>query len=318
MVNPTHLTTLVAVLRTGSFAGAARELGYTGSAVSQQIAALERETGLQLFDRDARGIRPTAIADQLQASAHDVFAAIASFDERVRSLGEGGSGLVRLGSFPTASRQFVPSALAEFVRSRPGVELELDEGEPDDLVPRLVEREIDLALAYQYDLVPASWPRSLTRLPLLSEQLVAFVPPGHPASGRGIELAELADETWIATRDGSHCAQALERACATAGFEPRIRYRSNNYSVVASFVRSGLGVAVIPALAALSLSDGETDTAEIVDLGVRRHVSMLVDRQRGNPAVAALVDALVQIARRTAARAPGIALAPELRVRADY
>ncbi|RRJ87936.1 LysR family transcriptional regulator [Gulosibacter macacae] len=81
VVNPTHLTTLVAVLRTGSFAGAARQLGYTGSAVSQQIAAFERETGLTLFERDARGIRPTSVAEQLHAHAHEVFAALASFDD---------------------------------------------------------------------------------------------------------------------------------------------------------------------------------------------------------------------------------------------
>lgn len=315
MVNPTHLTTLVAVLRTGSFAGAARELGYTGSAVSQQIAALERETGLALFDRDARGIRPTSIAEQLHANAQEVFAAIAAFDERVRALGEGGSGTVRLGSFPTASRQFVPAALAEFVRSRPGVELELDEGEPDDLVPRIAERELDMALAYRYDLVPNRWPSTVTVHPLISEQLIAFVPPGHPAAGRQVELRELADETWIATRVDSHCASALERACAAAGFEPRIRYRSNNYSVVASFVRSGLGVALIPALPALALSDRDTDTAEIVDLGVRRHVSLLVAQRHGNPAVAPLADALVQVARRMAARSPGIDLSPELSAR---
>ena len=312
MVNPTHLTTLIAVLRTGSFASAARQLGYTGSAVSQQIAAFERETGLTLFERDARGIRPTVVAEQLHERAHEVFAAITAFDDRIRSLGAGDAGRIRLGSFPTASMQFVPAAIAEFVRSNPEVELELDEGEPTRLVPRLESRELDVALAYAYDLVPMRWPSAVTATPLFSEELVAFVPPGHPASGGTIRLADLEEETWVATRVDAQCTLAIERACATAGFRPRIRYRSDNYSVVASFVRSGLGVALIPALAAMTLADGDSDTARVDDLPVRRHVSVLVGPHSGNPAVAHLLDTFASAARRTASRSPGITLAPQL------
>ncbi|RRJ87935.1 LysR family transcriptional regulator [Gulosibacter macacae] len=229
----------------------------------------------------------------------------------MRNLGEGGAGRIRLGSFPTASRQLVPAALAEFVRTHPEVELILDEGEPSELVPRLVERELDVALAYRYDLVPMRWPAELTAVHLLSEDLVAFVSPGHPASGQTITLRDLEHETWIATSADAQCAHAVERACAAAGFAPEIRYRSNNYSVVASFVRSGLGVALVPALAATTLADGDTDTATISDLTVQRHVSLLVAPRHGNPAIGKLTETLARAARRTASRSPGITLAPE-------
>ena len=312
MVNPTHVTTLIAVLRTGSFASAARQLGYTGSAVSQQIAAFERETGLTLFERDARGIRPTVVAEQLHERAHEVFAAISSFDEHLRGLGQGTSGRIRLGSFPTASMQFVPSAIAEFVRGHPDVRIELDEGEPSSLIPSLESRELDVSLSYSYDLVPSHVPASLESTALLSEELIAFVPPGHPASGGTLRLRDLEDETWIGTRADTMGTLSIERACAAAGFTPRIRYRSNNYTAVASFVRSGLGIALIPALAATTLADGDADTARVDDLEVRRHVSLLVAPHAGNPAIPRLLETFRTVARRSASRSASISLAPGL------
>lgn len=312
-MNPTHLATLVAVLRTGSFAAAARQLGYTASAVSQQIAAFEREVGLTLFERDARGIRPTASAQRLDSRASEVFAALARFDDHVREIGAGTAGRVRLGSFPTANRQLIPATIAEFVRHHAAVELEMDEDEPDLLVPRLVARELDVAIVYEYDLVPARWPAPLRPIRLFSEDLIILLPPGHPCSGSELPITELAEETWVMTRAGSGCATAVERACAKAGFIPRTRYRSNNYSVVASFVRSGLGVAAIPAMAAVALIDGDTDTAALRDVRIQRHVSALVSTDPGNPAAEQLVEILLDTARRLAARSVGIHDATEKR-----
>lgn len=307
MVNPTHLATLIAVLRTGSFAGAARNLGYTASAVSQQIAQLERETGLRLFEREARSIRPTAAAEGLRAHAGDVFFALDAFDERIRQLAEGGIGRVRVGSFPTANRQIVPAALAEFVEKYPLVDLVLTEGEPGDVLPLLRRREIDIALVYRYSLVPEQWPSTLREIPLFRERLVALLPPGEARAGiDNLELTDLRDRTWICTNESSACGQSVLRACANAGFTPNIRYRSNNYSVVASFVRSGLGVAVIPTLASLPLIDEGTFGIPIPALALRRHVSVLIDPRNSSPVVERLIDSITLVARRTIARAEGI------------
>jgi DNA-binding transcriptional LysR family regulator len=117
MLNPLHLRTLIAVLRTGSFAEAARRLGYTGSAVSQQMASLERAAKLSLFERDAHGIRPTPTADFLAQRAQEVLAAFGEFEDDVQAMSEGSVGRVRLGSFPTASQQLLPLALSVFVQS---------------------------------------------------------------------------------------------------------------------------------------------------------------------------------------------------------
>ncbi|QUY62983.1 LysR family transcription regulator [Gulosibacter molinativorax] len=308
VVNPTHLETLIAVLRTGSFAGAARQLGYTGSAVSQQIAAFERDTNLTLFERDARGIRATAAAEALGSHANEVFSALSVFDDEIRKLSEGAAGSVRFGSFPSASQQLLPAAVTEFIRKRPDVDLHLEEGEPDNLAPLIISRELDLALAYTYDLAPSKWPVNAKVIPLFSEDLIAFVPPGHELSGSTARISQLAGERWINTQSTSRGAIAFERMCANAGFSPDIRYRSNNYNVVASFVRSGLGVALIPALAAATLEDGDTDTASLSDVTVQRHVVLLKSAANESPALEFLIAAIERASQRLASRTLGIKL----------
>src|SRR5918998_5600049 len=122
MLNPLHLQTLSVVLRTGSFAAAGRHLGYTGSAVSQQMKALEVESGLVLFERGAQQVLPTAEAQLLSERAIETLGALATLQEVVREIAAGTRGRLGLGSFPTASEVLVPRALARFVRDFPDVD----------------------------------------------------------------------------------------------------------------------------------------------------------------------------------------------------
>lgn len=306
MLNPLHLRTLVVVLRTRSFAEAARRLGYTGSAVSQQMSSLERAVKMSLFERDAHGIRPTPSAEFLAKRAQDVLAAFGAFEEEVRAMSEGNLGRVRLGSFPTASQHLLPLALSTFVQSHEDVGIELDEGEPDTLVPLLLDRDLDLALVYQYDLVPHAWPRTLRSAPLLSEDLVLLLPLGHRAENRDISLADLRDETWVSTGERTSGARSLRRACAASGFEPDVDYRSDDYDVIRGFVRSGLGIALVPALAHVDSDD--IATARIPDLQVRRHVLALYPPTGVNPAVDGAVAALKAAAVAAAGRMPGVSV----------
>src|SRR5699024_9840120 len=108
MLNPVHLQTLITVLRTGSFADAARELGYTGSAVSQQVARLERSARVTLFDRSARSITPTPAAELLASRSREVLATIRDLEDDVLAIAKGRLGTLRVGSFPTASERLLP------------------------------------------------------------------------------------------------------------------------------------------------------------------------------------------------------------------
>ncbi len=291
MLNPTHVTTLREVLVTGSFAAAAARLGYTASAVSQQISTLERATGLVLFERSARRVHPTRAAVVLGERSGRVLDELAALERETRALAAGESGLVRVGSFPTAGATLVPWALARFVRQRPDAEVSLEEGEPDELLPRVLSDGLDLALVYEYDLVPQRWPDEVTVAELVSEQLRVLLPPAHPATGTGsLALDELSGETWIASRETTAGASSLARMCATAGFTPRIAFRTNDYDVVRELVHAGLGVALVPELAV-------TNAARPAAHGLRgepggRRVLAIHRAANPNPLLAPLNDAL--------------------------
>lgn len=304
MLNPVHLRTLVAVIRAGSFADAARQLGYTGSAVSQQIAALERSVRVPLFERSAHSVRPTPAAEFLARRARDSLTTLRALEDDVAGMAQGTVGRIRVGSFPTASERLLPDALAHLREQHPAVEVLLDEGETDDLVHRLGDGEIDLALVYRYDFVPRPWPRSLGVRHLLREQLVLLLPPGHPRSEGTLRLGDLRDEPWISTREGTAGALCLTRLCSREGFEPQIAVRSNDYDVISAFVRAGLGIALVPALS--HEPTDEVVARRVEDVTAHRHVSALHRSLRHNPAVAGAVDSLQRSAEHLVELQPGV------------
>ncbi|WP_329424326.1 LysR family transcriptional regulator [Streptosporangium sp. NBC_01495] len=283
MLNPTHLRTLETVCRTGSFAVAARELGYTASGVSQQMAALERACGLVLFEREVHGIRPTAAADQLVERTGRVLAVLGEFEDEVRDLAAGRVGRLRLGSFPTASVRLVPAALAALATDHPAAEILLEEGEPRELAPMLVNGELDAALLYEYGHVPQRWPEDLVMVPLLHEALLLLTRRRRPAdTGEATaRLPAMRTENWIASREGTDGAISLERLCATAGFAPAITRRSNNYDVVRQLVGAGLGVAVVPALG--HIPDERVHAQAVDSAPAHRRVLMAYRRANVNP-----------------------------------
>ncbi len=296
MDRPQHLRTLQVVCRTGSFAVAARELGYTSSAVSQQIAALERDSGLTLFERQAHGVRPTAVAYQLVELSRPVLASLEELDHQVRRLATGALGRIRVGSFPTASVRIVPPVLSAFAVEHPGAEVSLVEGEPDELVDRLVDGRLDVSLLYEYGLCPRQWPAGVVTRALLHEDLLLLRPGDAP---RTAELAELREHRWIASREGTDGALSLTRLCAAAGFAPVIAYRSNDYDVVRELVAATGGVAVVPALG--HTPDPRVAASRLSQRGAHRTV-LVAHRGSPNP----LLDGFLTVLRRAAPRRPQV------------
>lgn len=148
MLNPVHLLTLDKVLSSGSFAEAASQLGYTASAVSQQMAALEKGTGLVLFERLPQGVRPTSSARYLAEVGAEIVVSLTALERNAAALCNGVRGRIRLGSFTTASARILPPAIVEFGAAYPAVEIELEEGEPGDLLPSLLDGNLDLLVVY--------------------------------------------------------------------------------------------------------------------------------------------------------------------------
>ncbi|HEY2044014.1 MAG TPA: LysR substrate-binding domain-containing protein [Jatrophihabitans sp.] len=297
MLNPAQLMTLRSVLASGSFAATAIELSYTPSAVSQQISALERATGLVLFERDSHSVRPTEHARQLAERAAGLLDVIDSLDRDVAALARGEAGRLRIGSFPTASARLLPPALAALTKAHPGIEIEVDEGELDTVLPRLRAGELDVAIAYRYDTVAPSWPATLIATPLLTERLWLLVPEDHPRAGdAAIRLGSLERQRWVAPLAGSPGAINLDRLTAAAGFAPRVSFRSNDYGVVRGLVAAGLGVAVVPGLA-LSPTPGVVAIA-ISGRTARRRVLALHRPSNQNALIAAMLSAVADPARR--------------------
>jgi DNA-binding transcriptional LysR family regulator len=296
MLAPTQLQTLRTVLASGSFAAAAGELNYTASAVSQQIAALERATGLVLFERSPHSVRPTEHARLLADRASELLALWDGLDREVDAIARGELGRLRIGSFPTASARLLPAALAQLVASRPAADLEVDEGELDALLPRLLAGELDLALAYRYQAVPAGWPEQLVETVLLRERLYLLVPDGHPlASSTEARLTGLAGSRWVAPLAGSPGALNLERLAARAGFSPRIGFRSNDYSVVHGLVAAGLGVALVPGLGLIELAG--VQAVPLAGRDARRTVLALHRPSLRHSLLAAALTAIRTVAR---------------------
>lgn len=310
MLNPIHLRTLVTVIRTGSFADAARSLGYTGSAVSQQVAALERAVRMPLFEREAHSIRPTPAGESLASHAREVLAGLVALEEQVAGVNEGESGRLRIGSFPTASERLVPQWLAGHRDRFPRLEVRLDEGEPDQTLAMLVDGVLDLAVTYRYDLVPYPLPKGLRQLPLLDEELMVLLPAEHRlAGGSEVELPDLASELWINTSEGTACATCLLRMAGAHDFEPTIGYRSNNYSVIGGLVAAGLGVALVPALGHREL-DG-VRALPIAGNQARRHVCLVHRSSRGGAPVRHAIGALQVAAGHLAGSIAGLHLPGE-------
>src|SRR6202043_3038539 len=170
MLNVTRLRVLKEVAYRGSFSGAAEALSYSQSAVSQQIAALEAETGLTLVERHPRGVSLTAAGQALLRHAEGILARLEAAEDALSAIAGLRGGRLRMASFPTARATLMPLAIATFRASYPDVELTLVEGEPEQIVPRLRAGELDLALLYEFA-GEAPLPRSVTRAELLEDPM---------------------------------------------------------------------------------------------------------------------------------------------------
>lgn len=297
VLNPIHLRTLQECVRTGSFAEAARVLGYTASAVSQHVVLLERAVGAPLFERSTRSVRATPVAEMLALRAVGVLSALATVEREAAAMVRPDAGILRLASFATASVRILPDALAAVVAQRPNALVQLDEDEPDEVLDRVVDGSLDAAVVFEYDLAPRAWPASLRTLELLAEPLTLIVPSGHPlATAAEVSFGDLRDEPWISTRADTAGAHALASLAAGFGFEPRVICRSNDYQVIGNLVARALGVAVVPGLAMPPAPRDAVTRLPVPDLHTHRRVLVLYREHNQNPLLRPALDCLTRVA----------------------
>ncbi|MFD3944221.1 LysR family transcriptional regulator [Streptomyces sp. NPDC058579] len=301
MIEARHLRVLRAVAATGSFSAAARELGCTQPAVSQQMKALETSAGTPLLIRTGREMRLTQAGEALVRHASGILAGLTAAEEEVAAIAGLRAGRVRLVSFPSGSSTLVPTALAALRAAHPGTRVSLVEAEPPRSIEMLREGDCDVALAFRYGAGQAEWDDLIVR-PLLADRLVGLVPEGHRlADAEAVSIAELADESWIA--GCPRCRRQLVDVCEEAGFVPRIDFATDDYPAVVGLVGAGLGVAVLPELAIESVRPKGARTVVVEPAVEREIVALTLPDLAQVPAVAATLDELTRAAGRAATRA---------------
>ncbi|MCP9986805.1 LysR family transcriptional regulator [Streptomyces sudanensis] len=296
MIEARHLRVLRAVAATGSFSAAARELGCTQPAVSQQMKALESSAGTPLLIRTGREMRLTQAGEALVRHAAGVLAGLTAAEEEVAAIAGLRSGRVRLVSFSSGSSTLVPAALAALRAEHPGVRVSLVEAEPPRSVEMLREGDCDIALAFRYAGGVAEWDELVVR-PLLTDRLVGLVPAGHRlADADAVAIGELAEEPWIA--GCPRCRRQLVEVCEAAGFTPRIDFATDDYPAVVGLVGAGLGVAVLPELAVEPVRPRGARVVAVEPPVEREIVALTLPDLARVPAVAATLDRLAEAASR--------------------
>ena len=298
MLNVGRLKVLVEVAARGSFSAAAEELSYTQSAVSQQVATLEAETGMTLLERHARGVRVTPAGEALVGHAEGILARLEAAESELSAIAGLRAGRLRMASFPTAGATLMPLAIARFRASYPEIELTLAEGEPEEIAPRLRSGEFDLALLFEFE-EPDEALDGLKRIELLEDPMYLALPREHPLAGkRGLKLEDLRGEAWVQTSHWSPCARHVVRCCHAAGFEPNVSFESDDYQTVQGLVAAGVGVALIPELALSVVRDDIAIRALAPRPPVRQVIAAAPTDARLSPATPSMMTILEDAAKR--------------------
>ena len=290
MLDPHRLRIFRSVVASGSVQAAADNLGLTSSAVSQHLQALQKETGLTLFQRAGRGIVPTEAAVVLDAQTDEIMSQWGRLEQVVSDLRDGRSGRLTIGYFASAGAAWMPSLVKRLTKEFPDLVLELVLTEVEHRGPR---PDIDLVI----DPPDAPVPQGYNRVDLIDDQYVAVVPRTHAlADAATISLADLRGETWVSNDYPKALGhRLLVAACAAAGFRPRFTVQAQDHYTAIGFVGAGIGVSVMPGLAARSLPP----TVVRLDLeppAPVRHLAALVrDSGTSHPAAERAVSLLTDL-----------------------
>ncbi|RBM14363.1 LysR family transcriptional regulator [Streptomyces sp. PT12] len=300
MLNSHRLAILQAVLAAGSINAAARNLTYSPATISQHMAALAKETGLVLFERDGRGIAPTDAALHLAEQARPLLADFARLERTVADLRAGQAERLAIACFASAAEELIPEVVRGVRAIRPNITVEVSLNEPVDGRGR---RQPDLDIRTE----PADGAEirldGYRRHELLTEELLAIVPAAHPlADAREIALGELRTQPWI-DHDiyDSPIGQIIRGACAAAGFAPRHVARLDDHHAALSLVGAGIGITVLPRLAARDLP-ATVVARPLTRPGVLRRVVL---HARSHPHRDALITAAAALVRAAAERWSG-------------
>ena len=278
----------------GTIAAVAEALAYTPSAVSQQLAQLQREAGVPLTERVGRRLRLTDAGRRLVEHAEVLLGRLEEAEAELDEAANAVHGRLKLASLQTPLLSIVPPALDALRQRHPQLRVELFEMEPERSLPAVVLGEYDLALAEEYDDVPRPRYPELERHELCRDPIVVAIPNAHPAAARArVRLSDISDEPWLSAHAETQFAQMQLRICRViGGFEPDVQHWANDIAILIALVAAGQGVVLLPGLARAE-RDHRIAVRRIEGADVARTIYAL-NRQTNaaRPSVRALITAL--------------------------
>ncbi|MGW2845278.1 LysR family transcriptional regulator [Streptomyces sp. NPDC001274] len=302
MLNLERLRTLDALARHGSVSGAAAGLHVTTSAVSQQMAKLEREVGQRLLARNGRGVRLTDAGRLLADHAARILSQVEIAQSDIEAQRGEVVGEIRLSAFPTAARGLFPSVLGALRRDHPELRVRTRELEPEAGIRAVIRSDVDLAVVLDWSNKRLPVPGGLTRVELLEDAPDVAMPAGHRLAGRSeVDLEDFADDDWVSWPEGEFCYDWLVFTLRSKGIEPRIAHLAGEHHTQLALIAAGTGVCVAPRLGRGPVPDGVRLVP--VRQRMRRHVHAVwrTDADR-RPSVRAAVAALRQAGREVEGR----------------
>lgn len=300
MLNVTRMRLLREVADHGSIAAAAEALYMTPSAVSQQMSTLEREAGVELLDRSHRRVRLTAAGERLVAHAERVLAVLEEAEADLAAVAGGVAGRLAICAFPTAARAVLVPALARLRERNRQLDLMVSDLEPEEAIPALKAREMDVVVTYEFDHLPTPQDPGVERHILMREPMYVAMKRTHRHASGPLRIADLAKEQWVVGRDGSPFLEVQVRVANEAGFEPKIHFHSNDYQVILAAIEAGLGIALVPPLAMFGrYSDIVLRLPEDIEVN-RRIVAVVRAGSSDSPSIAAALAALRESAEEAA------------------
>jgi molybdate transport repressor ModE-like protein len=292
MLDLARLRALHAVSVHGSIAAAAAALGYTPSAVSQQITKLERETRTTLLERRGRGVALTDEARHLAATAQELLSIVERAETVLEQRRGRPSGRLTIAAFASAARGLLPGVLAELGRRHPGLDARMTEVDPHLSIDLVSRGTVDLAVAHDWDIAPLPAPEGVEQAVIGDDPCDLLVPRGHPLAGcRTVRREDLAGERWVCQPPGTVCHDWLLRTLRAAGCEPDVAHQAEEIHTQLALVAAGLGIALIPRLGRGPLPEGAV-SVELDPVPRRRLYALWRTGAARRPAITATVAAL--------------------------
>jgi DNA-binding transcriptional LysR family regulator len=298
VIDPRRLRILRAAADHRTVTAAAAALYLTPSAVSQQLAALEQETGHTLLTRSGKGVRLTAAGEILLEHANAVLTQLERAEAELAAYAGGAAGEVTVAAFATGIAEVVAPAIGRLAVEHPDIRVRVRDAEGDESLPLVLDGEADLAVAVEYRGAPREDDRRLARVPLYAEPFDAVLHAGHPlGAAERVALAELADSDWIGPYPGNPCHDMVLLACELAGFQPRLMHSSDDFRAVVALAGAGAGVALVPRSALRGMELKDTVVRPVAGPAATRRVFAAVRRgAEAHPLFRPVLDALAESA----------------------